>query len=167
MPPKGRAGTGSGSPSKDGARPQSTSIDVDSPGGKVGSPLLPQAAGGTLNQPGRRGTLRGSVAMLDGSTYSREELAQKHLEMQERFETLQPTNARLVKDLKKKKESYVRREVFYKSQISNIKEVLEKTVLCRGGNESSMPSIRRMHSQASARFFVSSQAIGNTSCNDD
>jgi len=99
--------------------------------------------------------------MPDGSTHSKEELTQKHLEMQERFETLQPTNARLVKDLKKKKESYVRREVFYKSQISNIKEVLEKTVLCRGGNESSMPSIRSMHSQASALFFASSQATGN------
>ena len=78
----------------------------------------------------------------------KEELIQKHLEVQEKFEGLQPTNSRLVKDMKKKKESYVRREVFYKSQISHIKEVLEKTVLCRGGNESSMPSIRSMHKQA-------------------
>lgn len=143
MPPKARNGTGPGSPSKDG-RPQSIDVHVEaSPGGKVGSPILPQTAGATPHQLARRGTLRGTVALPE-----KDELIQKHLEVQERFEALQPTNSRLVKDMKKKKESYVRREVFYKSQISHIKEVLEKTVLCRGGNESSMPSIRSMHKQA-------------------
>ena len=142
MPPKGRAGLAS--PTKDSTRPQS--IDVDTPvGGKVGSPTLPQASGAT----GRRGTMRGAIAMPDGSTMNHAELAQKHQEVQERFEALQPTNSRLMKDLKKKKESYVRREVFYKSQISHIKEVLEKTVLCRGGNESSRPAIDKMHAQVS------------------
>ena len=86
--------------------------------------------------------------MGDGN--SKEELIQKHLEMQERYEQLQPINAKLVKDVKKKKESYVRREVFYKSQISHIKEMLEKTVLCRGSHESSIPSIRNMQSDVSA-----------------
>ena len=143
MPPKVRDGLEH--KTKEGARPQSIDVDA-SASGKIGSPTLPQASGAT----GRRGTLRGSIAMPDGSVMGKDELIQKHLEVQERFEALQPINSRLMKDLKKKKESYVRREVFYKSQISHIKGVLEKTVLCRGGNESSKPAIDRMHAQVSS-----------------
>jgi len=135
MPPQGP-----NSPSRDTNR---TPVESEqSTNAKTSSPVM---LGST---PARRSTHRGGDKVFaDGS--SRDELIQKWMEFQEKFDGLQPVNSKLLKEVKKKKESYVRREVFYKSQISHIKDVLEKTVLCRGGKESSMPAIRNMHQQAS------------------
>ena len=115
---------------------------------KTGSPVFPQASGGTPSASAARrsGTGRG-MSLADGNM--KEDLIQRHLDVQKEFESLQPLNQKLGKDAQKKKESYVRREVFYKSQISHIKDMLEKTVLCRGSNEASMPAIRNMHREAS------------------
>ena len=115
---------------------------------KTGSPVFPQASGGTPSASAARrsGTGRGML-LADGNM--KEDLIQRHLDVQKEFESLQPLNQKLGKDAQKKNESYVRREVFYKSQISHIKDMLEKTVLCRGGNEASMPAIRNMHKEAS------------------
>ena len=107
------------------------------------SPVFPQASGGTPSQARR--SIGRHVA--DGNL--KEDLIQRRQDVQKEFETLQPLHQKLCKDAQKKKESYVRREVFYKSQISHIKDMLEKTVLCRGGDEASMPSIRHMHKEAS------------------
>ena len=109
------------------------------------SPVFPQTSGGTPSQARRSTAL--SRHLADGNL--KEDLIQRHQDVQKEFETLQPLHQKLCKDAQKKKESYVRREVFYKSQISHIKDMLEKTVLCRGGDEASMPSIRHMHKEAS------------------
>jgi len=106
------------------------------------SPVFPQASGGTPLQ-----ARRSRHSLADGNL--KEDLIQRHLDVQKEFETLQPLHQKLGKDVQKKKESYVRREVSYKSQISHIKDMLEKTVLCRGGDEASMPAIRKMHKEAS------------------
>jgi hypothetical protein len=122
-----------------------------SPNGKTASPVFPQASGATPAAGSRRvGGAHRNVMTADG--VSKEEMIAKHMEMQERFDALHPLNSKLVKDVKKKKESYVRREVYYKSQISHIKEVLEKTVLCHGGSEGDLPTVKKMHTQIMANI---------------
>lgn len=120
------------------------------------SPVFPQSSGGTPSQARRSAGHRHSLT-ADGnlgkarmfSPLEKEDLIQRHLDVQKEFETLQSLHRKLAKDVQKKKESYLRREVFYKSQISHIKDMLEKTVLCRGGDEASMPAIRHMRKEAS------------------
>jgi hypothetical protein len=76
------------------------------------------------------------------------------MQLQEQFDALQPLNLKLLKDVDKKKKSYMRREIAYKSQISHLKMVLEKTVLCHGSSESDLPATKQMHSEASTPQLI-------------
>ena len=126
-------------PSKESNRPPSAETEAHSPNATKSPPALTPSASRARHAGDRLG---------DG--VSRDELSQKYVDLQEQYEKLQPLTSKLQSEVKKKKESYLRREVQYKSEISHIKDVLEKTVLCRGGQESSMTSMRNMHKQASA-----------------
>lgn len=145
------ASKGNTSPSRESQRPQSIETEHSS-NGKTASPVFPQALGLTLAASSLRGVGGAHRNAMTADGVSKEEMIAKHMEMQERFDALQPQNSRLVKDVKKKKESYVRREVYYKSQISHIKQVLEKTVLCHGGSEGDLPTIKKMHKQIMANI---------------
>ena len=63
------------------------------------------------------------------------DMVSRYQELQKLYEDKASEHEKLHSNIKKQKESYIRREVFYKSQISHIKDTLEKTVLCRGVEE--------------------------------
>ena len=127
-------------------RPAPIDTETSSTNAKTTSPLFPQASGSV-----RQGT-RGKQGMNEGIT--KEELIQRHMQLQEQFDALQPLNLKLLKDVDKKKKSYMRREIAYKSQISHLKMVLEKTVLCHGSSESDLPATKMMHSEASTLQLI-------------
>ena len=149
-PLAGRAGRSLGmpppalTPSKESNRPPSAETEAHSPNATKSPPALTPSASRARHAGDRLG---------DGVSW--DELSQKYVDLQEQYEKLQPLTSKLQNEVKKKKESYLRREVQYKSEISHIKDVLEKTVLCRGGQESSMTSMRNMHKQASALINLS------------
>jgi len=68
-------------------------------------------------------------------TASVHELMSRYQELQKLYEDKAAEHEKLHTKVKKQKESYIRREVKYKSEISHIKDTLEKTVLCRGAEE--------------------------------
>mmetsp|Transcript_41675 Transcript_41675/g.131383 ORF Transcript_41675/g.131383 Transcript_41675/m.131383 type:complete len:240 (-) Transcript_41675:668-1387(-) len=76
---------------------------------------------------------------------SKDEYIAKLNQLQESYDSLVPAHEKLKQDLKKRNESYLRREVQYKAEISQLKSTLEKTVLCRGSEEVSMPKLRNLH----------------------
>ena len=140
-------------PSKESNRPPSAEAEAHSPNATKSPPALTPSASRARHAGDRLG---------DG--VSRDELSQKYVDLQEQYEKLQPLTSKLQSEVKKKKESYLRREVQYKSEISHIKDVLEKTVLCRGGQESSMTSMRNMHKQASALMKICLCFVEKVAC---
>ena len=65
------------------------------------------------------------------ATMTHAELIDHYAEVSAKYEQVGLLQEKLSTSLKRKGESYVRREVQYKSEISHLKETLEQTVLCR------------------------------------
>mmetsp|Transcript_6705 Transcript_6705/g.16116 ORF Transcript_6705/g.16116 Transcript_6705/m.16116 type:complete len:458 (+) Transcript_6705:135-1508(+) len=101
----------------------------------------PKEMDGGTTRPSRGGGRGGTIH--ENSTPA--DMVSRYQELQKLYEDKASEHEKLHSNIKKQKESYIRREVFYKSQISHIKDTLEKTVLCRGVEEVSMPKIRDMH----------------------
>eukprot|EP00294_Goniomonas_avonlea_P001263 CAMPEP_0114548816 /NCGR_PEP_ID=MMETSP0114-20121206/5189_1 /TAXON_ID=31324 /ORGANISM="Goniomonas sp, Strain m" /LENGTH=541 /DNA_ID=CAMNT_0001733443 /DNA_START=31 /DNA_END=1656 /DNA_ORIENTATION=- len=117
--PKGK---GKGLPAAKGAKPRQT-----------GLPFSPPVATGDKQAGG---------PLVDGG-----DAPVQYSDIQAKYEMLMSDYESLMADAKKRQESYVRREVQFKSQIERMKELLEKAVLNRGGSEVGMPRIRQLHTK--------------------
>uniref|UniRef100_A0A7S1HM75 Uncharacterized protein n=1 Tax=Hemiselmis andersenii TaxID=464988 RepID=A0A7S1HM75_HEMAN len=68
-------------------------------------------------------------------------------QMSDKYQGMCEDHDRMIQQGKKEQQDFIRREVQYKSQISRMKELLDKAVLSRGGDEVGMPKIRETHAK--------------------
>ena len=65
---------------------------------------------------------------------------------------------RMIDEGKRQQQEFIRREVQFKSQISRMKDLLDKAVLSKGGDEVGMPKLRETHSKIMTKLGEMQQA---------